>query len=159
MAMKQTHNVVVFLISLFILGSCSSDSSKQAKSEEIQAVLENIDAVKDFENGSKVISNFQEKANAQADEVTNLRKTNISAFFEKAKYYEYCIVTVGEHTILKVSDFEDCQTSGSWATCLPLVEGYIRSNGWVYKKDYANQIIGTPDDQKRFAYLFNKLDK
>lgn len=159
MAMKQVYFVFLLLVSLFTLQSCTSDSSEQAKSKEVQAVLENIDAVKSFENGAKVISDFQDKANSQANEVINLRKSNIAAFFEKAKYFEHCIITVGEHTILKVTDLEDCQTSGSWAACLPLAEGYIRSNGWVYKKDYANQLIGTPDDQKRFAYLFNKLDK
>ena len=144
---------------LLVFTGCTELTPHKELTEEVKVVLDDIESITQSKDPSQAIFEFQEKANEQADEVTNLRKSNMAAFFEKANYYEHCIITVGEHTIVRVVDLEDCETSGSWATCMPLVEGYIRKGNWVYKKDYANQIIGLPDDQKRFAYLFNELEK
>ena len=37
---------------------------------------------------------------------------------------------------------------------MPFVEGYIKKGKLNYKKDYMNNVIGTPDGQQRVAYFF-----
>ncbi len=150
---------LAILIALFTLNSCIEISNKKPLSDEVAQILANIDSIKNSPSPTTSIAHFQELANEQADEVFNLRRSNMGAFLELAKYYEHCIITVGEHTILHVTDFDDCETSGSWAQCMPKVEGFVRQGDWIYKKDFANNVIGKPDSQKRFAYLFNKLKK
>jgi len=65
------------------------------------------------------------------------------------------VVTVGFHTIVKVSDFENCIQSGFWGVCMPYAEGYIQKGSLAPQKDYLNNIIGKPDAQERMMFLFN----
>ena len=37
---------------------------------------------------------------------------------------------------------------------MPKAEGYIKKGSLNYNNDFANNIIGVPDNQKRIMYLF-----
>ena len=64
-------------------------------------------------------------------------------------------IIVANHTVIKITDFNDCKPSASWGTCMPMAEGYIKKGVLQHEKDYCNNIIGLPDNQKRTLYLFD----
>lgn len=105
-------------------------------------------------NKTPIIS-FKKFADTEADKSIILSKKNISSSLTKVKKFKYCIITVGTHTIIKVSDFKNCKQSGAWGTCMPIAEGYIKKGTLKHQNDFINNIIGLPDNQERTMYLFN----
>jgi hypothetical protein len=81
-------------------------------------------------------------------------KKNIKKVLIKSKEYSNCVIVTGNHTIVKIISFDNCQQSGSWEACMPTVEGYIKKGNLNYKKDFMNNVIGKPDKQERVAYFF-----
>jgi hypothetical protein len=81
-------------------------------------------------------------------------KKNIKKVLIKSKEYSNCVIVTGNHTIVKILSFDNCQQSGSWKACMPTVEGYIKKGKLNYKKDFMNNVIGKPDKQERVAYFF-----
>ena len=81
-------------------------------------------------------------------------KNNIETVLTEAKTYKNCVIITGNHTIVKILDFDDCKQSSSWGYCMPTAEGYIKKGELVSQEDYINNIIGRPDAQKRTVYLF-----
>lgn len=107
--------------------------------------------------GDNPITNFQDSAKEVANKIVPLSKDNIQDLLTEMKEFKHCVITTGDHTIIKIIDLDDCKQSGSWATCMPMAEGYIKKGKLAYKKDYMNYIIGIPDAQSRTAYLFDPL--
>lgn len=101
------------------------------------------------------IATLLEDAREHADQSLILHYSNAEKAFEVASGYEHAIVITGDHTAVRIVDFEDCQQSSSWGTCMPKVEGFIRKNGGLeWQDDYMNYVVGTPDNQNRKIYLF-----
>lgn len=100
------------------------------------------------------IETFKTKATNVETEVIKLNKDNIKDALTKAKDFKNVVITVDNHTIVKL-DINDCKPSGAWSTCMPKAEGYIKKGGLVYQNDYANNIIGLPDNQERLMFLFD----
>ncbi len=116
--------------------------------------LKNIESL-EKEESNNPINAFREAADASAERVIALTKENMSEVLTEAKKYKYCVITTGDHTIVKIDDPENCKQSGSWGACMPYATGYIKKGELIFQEDYINFIIGRPDDQERTAYLFN----
>ena len=80
---------------------------------------------------------------------------NIKEVLIKSRDYANCVITTGNHTIVKIESMDNCQQSGSWKACMPYVKGYVKKGKLNYKADYMNNVIGIPDGQQRIAYFFN----
>lgn len=139
---------------LILISSCSNTSQQEKNNSPETVILEDIKTLK-YNEGKTPIISFKSYADSKADKSITLSKKNITTSLIKAKEYKYCIITVGTHTIIKILDFKNCKQSGSWGTCMPIAEGYIKKGALKYKKDFINNIIGLPDSQKRIMYLFN----
>eukprot|EP01029_Cantina_marsupialis_P010001 TRINITY_DN2294_c1_g1_i2.p3 TRINITY_DN2294_c1_g1~~TRINITY_DN2294_c1_g1_i2.p3 ORF type:complete len:149 (+),score=13.91 TRINITY_DN2294_c1_g1_i2:2750-3196(+) len=102
------------------------------------------------------IASINTLAAGQADKVVDLSKDNIESTLEAAKAYDSVIITVGNHTIVKVTDLNNCSPSGAWGAKMPMATGYVQKAGVLNEKnDYIKNIIGRPDSQVRKVYLFN----
>ncbi len=100
------------------------------------------------------IETFKTKATNLATEVIKLNKDNIKDALTKAKDFKNVVITVDNHTIIKLN-VNDCKPSGAWSACMPKAEGYIKKGDLAYQNDYANNIIGLPDGQERLLFLFD----
>lgn len=121
----------------------------------IEDVLKNVSNLEDWtDEHHNPIEVFAAAAKSQAAKSIDLDKSNMGSALEEAATYRYCIITVGNHTLVRVGNMEDCQQSGSWGACMPYVKGYIQKGGLEKQEDYMNNIIGTPDNQERVMYLF-----
>ena len=146
---------IIKLLILLILTSSCSNTSKQGNNNTLEIeILKDIKTLENKETKTPIIS-FKNFANSKADKSISLTKTNISSSLIKAKEFKCCIITVGNHTIVKILDFTKCKQSGSWGACMPHAEGYIKKGELKHRKDYINNIIGLPDSQERTMYLFN----
>ncbi|QCE41201.1 hypothetical protein [Psychroserpens sp. NJDZ02] len=116
------------------------------------AFLDNIKSLK-HDTSSNPIATFKTEASTSAKKIISLNKANINAALDKAKKFKYAVITVENHTIVKL-DLHDCKPSGSWSACMPKAEGYIKKGELIYQNDYANNIIGLPGRQDCQLYLF-----
>ncbi|MCT4591005.1 MAG: hypothetical protein N4A71_24500 [Carboxylicivirga sp.] len=145
------------LLIIALLFSVASSLSAQTK---VETLTEFLDGIIKFENASinEGTPNKDIKALAaeQAELSNDLTKENIKEILETAKSYHFCVITVGVHTIVRITDLEYTQMSGSWGAKMPMGEGYVQKNGLTLKNNYINNIIGTPNSQERKVYFFNK---
>lgn len=146
--------ILKLIIFLTLITSCSNTSQQKNNNDPEAAILEDIKVLEKTRNKTPIVS-FKKFADTEADKSIILSKENISSSLTKAKKYKYCIITVGTHTIIKVSDFKNCKQSGAWGTCMPIAEGYIKKGKLKHQNDFINNIIGLPDNQERTMYLFN----
>ena len=165
---------VCFLGIVLFLGSCE-DKKKQSeikneienetkveakteteKNTETTADLPFLKDIKSLEKDKSAnpIEAFKTKATNIATEVVKLNKDNIKDALAKAKDFKNVVITVDNHTIVKL-DVNDCKPSSAWSACMPKAEGYIKKGDLVYQNDYANNIIGLPDGQERLLFLFD----
>lgn len=131
------------------------EAATSSKSALVSGFLNNISSLEDVEGKKNPIVKFQELAANEASEVMSISKDNIEDVLSKAKQYKNCVITVKDHTIVKITDINDCKQSGSWAACMPYAEGFIKKGDLVPQEDYINNIIGLPNSQERTAYFFN----
>ncbi len=148
--MKSTS---LFIAALWL----ATFSTLQAQTDNATLVKE---LLKEFAATEKIssqtpIASVDAMAKKSAAKTISLSKDNISDALSQAKQFKYGIIVVGEHTFVKITDFNKCNTSGSWGACMPYGEGYIKKGALVSQKDYINNIIGRPDGQVRTLYLFN----
>ena len=147
--MKTVTLFIVLILSI----SCSKTTKQDDNIIPGLEVLKNIKSINKLKGKTPIIS-FKNYAISEADKTITLSKKNITTSLTRAKEYKYCIIIVGAHTIIKILDFKDCKQTGSWGTCMPKAEGYIKKGVLKYKKDFINNIIGLPDNQERTMYLF-----
>ncbi|AUP79311.1 hypothetical protein [Flavivirga eckloniae] len=129
-------------------------SNVNSNSNIVSEFLADIKTLEDVK-GQNPISSFQKLAEEKASKVLTVSKDNIKEVLASAKEYSNCVITTGDHTIVKISDITDCKPSGSWGACMPFAKGYIKKGELILQEDYINNIIGIPDSQDRKAYLFN----
>jgi len=144
---------------LIVLVSCSSekstDTNKDSESKK-SIVTEFIKDVSSLEEDStkNPIETFIEEAPSFASKTVELSKENIAEALETAKEFKNTVIVVGNHTIVKITDFKDCLQSGSWGACMPKAQGYIKRGELESKDDYINNLIGRPSDGSQTMYLF-----
>ena len=143
------------IITLILLTGCvTSTSDNEAKSTIVSDFLANTYSIENLED-KNVITSFEAAATIEADEIITLTSSNIKGILSSSANYKTCVIIVEDHTIVKITDYENCKQSGSWGACMPIVEGYIKRGALELQEDYLNNIIGLPDSKKRTAYLFN----
>ena len=132
-----------------------STTQNTEKDTETTADLPFLKDIKSLEKDTSAnpIEAFKTKATNLATEVVKLNKDNIKDALTKAKDFKNVVITVDNHTIVKL-DVNDCKPSGAWSACMPKAEGYIKKGDLAYQNDYANNIIGLPDDQDLLMFLF-----
>jgi uncharacterized protein YggL (DUF469 family) len=150
--MKSISTLVLIVCLGFV-----TNLSAQSNSETLKEFL---DGIINFENATinegTPIADIKALAAEQAALMKDLTKESVKEVLETAKDYHFCVITIGEHTIARITDLEFTQMSGSWATAMPMGEGYIQKNGLTMKNDFLNNIIGIPNSQERKVYFFNK---
>ena len=145
-----------FFLAITFLISCSNEQSNKTIDPIVSSFLEETATLKDFTvNKENPITRFIAEAKHSAAISEKIDKQNINALLLKAKEYKHCVITTGNHTIVKIMNLEDCKDSGSWGACMPKAEGFIKKNKLIAQKDYINNIIGRPDDQVRTCFMFN----
>ncbi len=149
--------VVISMLSIMLGCSTKNEQKKESQESRESLVADFINDVSYFEsvNSNTVITAFEREATAIAERRISLNKDNIASILVTAKHYKTLVITVEDHTIVKIVDLSDCQPSGSWGTCMPLGEGYVKRGELVKQRDYINNIIGSVDEQERTAFLFN----
>nr|WP_321407868.1 hypothetical protein [uncultured Carboxylicivirga sp.] len=127
---------------------------------KVETLTEFLDGIIKFENAtiqeSTPIADIKNLAAAQADKMLDLNKETIAEVLETAKAYHFCVITVGVHTIARITDLENCQQSGSWGQCMPMSEGFVQKSGLTNINDYLNNVIGIPNSQERKVFFFMK---
>jgi hypothetical protein len=149
------------LLSLALF-SCSEEScevaevqTQEEKTAIYDAFLTDLDALKDFEGNP--VPEFKEYAEKNADAYTELHKSNAEKAFADGKNYKHVFIVYGDHTVVRIVDFDNCTMSGSWGVCMPLGAGYIRKGGDLnYKNAHVNNIISKPDQGEQIIYYFNE---
>ncbi len=135
-----------------------SQSEVNTKSDETQSVNDYISIAMLVDKESKMsgspIDSILQFASAKADKSIVLTKDNMKVSLQNATTYKSCLITVGNHTVVLISDFNNEIASGSWGCQMPMGKGYIKRGEIEVKEDYINNIIGVPDTQKRNMYLF-----
>ncbi|TLX73675.1 hypothetical protein E9993_14550 [Labilibacter sediminis] len=145
---------VLFSI-LFIVSFCAFATAQEAKDVTIQKFTKGILSFPEGELSRYTpISSFNKEALDNAAKSGNLTKENMAGYMAEAKNYKYCLITVGTHTIVKITDLNKTIMSGSWGCKLPYGEGYIQKGSLNFKQDYINNIIGIPDSQRRMIFFF-----
>ena len=130
--------------------------AQQSKVETLQSFLGDVISLdaSTINTGEPLVT-VSELAAGKAAKSIEITKENIESALATAKSYKTSIIIVGRHTIVKITDLDDCTQSGAWGTCMPKGVGYIQKSGELNKKEgYINNIIGIPDGQKRMLYLF-----
>lgn len=175
------HMKKVFLLIVMIaIVSCSKENKQESPSdsnlvEQPEGQTEQKPAAQTLATSSTVVSDFlanvhsletaisntsitafKEEASNTATKTMSLTKENVKEAFETARSYKQAIIVTGDHTVVKIVDFNECQDSGSWGACMPKAEGFIKKGALEYQNDYVNYIIGLPtDNQERTIYFFN----
>ncbi len=147
-------------ISTLVLIVCLGFITNLSAQTKTETLKEFLDGIINFENATITegtpIVDIKALAAKQAALEKDLTKESVKEVLETAKAYHFCVITVGDHTIARITDLEYTQMSGSWAMAMPVGEGYIQKNGLTMKNDFLNNIIGMPNSQERKVYYFNK---
>ena len=140
---------------IILLISLTTIQAQQNKAETIKDFLTDaISLDNETMSNTSPIESFNTIAKEKASKSLILTKENMEESLASAAKFKHCVITVGTHTIVKITDLENCIHSGSWGTCMPYGEGYIQKGSLLPYKDYINNIIGMPDSQKRMMFLF-----
>lgn len=147
-------------LAFLLMASCSNSNTEEKNNVSLAVSTEVVDAfltsTSSFEetNFKQPIVEFQKQAEARSLKKMTFTKNNFNEVLEEAKNFDNLVIVVGNHTIVKVEDVNNCVESGSWGNCMPYGEGYIKKGELNFQKDYINYIIGKPDNQVRIAYFF-----
>ena len=145
----------VLLTVLFLASFCAFSNAQEGKDVVIQKFTEGIVTFPEGELSRYTpISSFNKEALDNAAKSATLTKENMASTIVEAKNYKYCLITVGTHTIVKITDLDKTIMSGSWGCKLPFGEGYVQKGTLSFKQDYINNIIGIPDAQRRMVFFF-----
>lgn len=154
--MRMINNIAILFFASVVIIGCDRKTKLKEDGNENNVVSNFLSDVKSLEidtNTNSIVA-FKELVEEIADNKMVISKKNIKKVLIKSKDYSSCVIVIGNHTIVKIISFDNCQKSGSWEACMPFVEGYINKGKLNYKKDYMNNVIGTPDGQQRVAYFF-----
>ncbi|TCO10734.1 hypothetical protein [Natronoflexus pectinivorans] len=132
-----------------------STMNAQSEAEKLKALLDGIlDLSEATITENTTVPVISQLAAQQAETTIELTKENISEAFTTGMDYANALIIVGQHTIVKITNWSDCVASGAWDACMPKGEGLIRRGSYTERNDYINNIIGVPDAQTRTLYLF-----
>jgi uncharacterized membrane protein YcgQ (UPF0703/DUF1980 family) len=127
---------ILFLFTLLI--SCKEESSKtlagdtaseegitidtetpmekdEATASAIYMYLTDIKSFSSTEDGNP-IEEFQALAEKSAAQKIDITKENFVDALKTAAHFKHIYITVENHTVIKIEDLTNCQSSKSWAT-------------------------------------------
>ncbi len=146
----------ILLINALIIFSFGVAHAQENKAELVKELLSGtLDINIEDLNANSPISSINKLAFEKAEKTIALTKDNIKVSLQEAKRYKNCIVTVGVHTIVLITDKNKTIMSGSWGCRMPYGQGYVQKGTLNFKEDNINNIIGVPDTQRRVMFLFN----
>ena len=147
--MKKTFLLLAMAFSVLQFSNAQDNAAK------VQALLNGIINFDEAELSAVTpIQSVNRIASQQADTTLVLSKESIESALSTAKAYSKGIVTVGQHTIVLIENWNDCQQSGAWGTCMPQGRGFVKKGELIEMSNYINNIIGVPDAQRRTLFLF-----
>lgn len=150
--MKKNSFLLLCIVMVIIGFSCTSNN-KPGKLKGFVSDAVQLDP--ELFTGSEPISQIAAKLGESADKTMVINKSNITEVLEEAKNYGKVFIVVENHSIVKITDFNDCQKSTAWGACMPKGASLIQKSGNFEKEsDYINNLIGKPDNQIRKIYLF-----
>ena len=157
--MKTIKNIITLFLTSVVIVACNSKSDLKNqeyynKNNIVSKFIKDVKSLESDTNTNPIVA-FKQLAEEIADNKIIVSKNNIKKVLIKSKDYSNTVIVTADHTIVKIKNLEDCQESGSWNTCMPSVEGYIKKGKLKYKKDYMNNVIGKADGQDRIAYFFS----
>lgn len=142
---------IICIVFTFIFVNAQSDISSQIKN--LVATTMKIDKSKISKFSP--IQSINELAKETADTLIFITRDNMNDAMKTAKKYKNAFITVEDHTILKIIDYDNAIISGSWATKMPYGKGYVKKSMQVtFREDHINYIIGLPDNQIRRLFLY-----
>lgn len=143
------------LLVCFALFTLSLVQAQSTKREQIAQLFSGVMVMSDNALDAQLpIKSINALAKEKAAKTAEVSKANLPDLLKEAGTYSAVYITVGNHTIVKITNLEDCQVSGAWGTCMPMGKGYIQKGDLQSKEGYINFIIGVPDSQKRMIYMF-----
>jgi hypothetical protein len=146
---------ILFIVAVFLATQSFAQETKVDILRQFAGDLITIDT-KTADQAEPLVT-MSQLAAAKAAKSIELTKENIKQALATAKDYKTAIIIVGRHTIVRITDDDDCTPSGSWGACMPKGTGYIQKGGVFHQKEgYINNIIGVPDGQKHVMYLFDR---
>ncbi|MFC0876746.1 hypothetical protein ACE01N_09130 [Saccharicrinis sp. FJH2] len=147
--MKKILFAVIAVFSFAVLNAQTS------KKETIAKLFTGVMVMSDANLDDQLpIQSVNELAAEKADKTAEVTKETLPDLLKEAAGYSAVFMTVGNHTIVKITDLKDCQASGAWGTCMPKGEGYVQKGELQPKEGYINFIIGVPDGQVRKIFMF-----
>ena len=156
--MKITNYIYLLSFASILIIGCNSKTDVNPEEDQVQdnivsKFLIDVKSLESDTNTNPIVA-FKDLAEEIAEDKMVVSKKNIKKVLIKSKEYSNCVIVTGNHTIVKILSFDNCQQSGSWKACMPTVGGYIKKGKLNYKKDFMNNVIGKPDKQERVAYFF-----
>lgn len=147
------NKLILLLVSIIIGFSWAGCQSKsQDVDRMIRDVLKYEPSQLEIDEPIKVVL---ELAASQAEKSFSLTKSNVSEVVSEMKNYPVCLIIVGHHTLVRITDAQDCSKSTSWGCCMPQGTSLTQKDGkMVRRRDYINSIIGQPDKQSRKVFFF-----
>lgn len=145
----------ISILALLLL-SFALTVSAQEKAVQLQSFIADIVTVSDEKlDVSEPIAPLAELLRSKSDTSLLLNKEGMVEGLSLLESYRFAIIVVGNHTIVKITDKNDIRQSGAWGTKVPKGVALIQRSGVLTEKnDYINNLIGVPDNQKRFLFLF-----
>ncbi len=147
--------ITMIMVTFMFLGLATLNA-QETKSQVMKSFLSGIIT---FEKGdldpNTPIASVNTVAEKKAAKFIKITKENIADALKTAKEFKHCVITVADHTIVKVTDLADCSPSGSWGACMPMGKGLVQKGSFTEKSDYIKNIIGRADSQVRTMFLFN----
>ncbi|MGF7138694.1 hypothetical protein [Roseimarinus sediminis] len=144
------------LLPLLLFFAFSNLARGNEKPAQIKALLDEVHLIAMSElEGAEPIAAVDDLLSDADDKTIVLTRENIQESLEEAVQYRYVIIIVENHTLVRITNLNDCSQSGVWEACMPYGRGLIQYSGELREETgYINQLIGVPDGQLRKMYLF-----
>jgi NADH/NAD ratio-sensing transcriptional regulator Rex len=147
------RKVLIVIAGILCFGSMFAQESKDF------VIKAFTDGIINFAEGElsaySPISSVNKISKKQAAKIIVITKENMAESLEESKNHKACIITVSDHCIIKITDFNKTIMSRSWGCEFPFVDAYIQTGTLKFKQDYCNNIIGMPNYQILTMFLFD----
>lgn len=148
---------IIYLVICAFFVSCVQDKKVNETENHTNSIATDfINDISSLESvkGADCITQLKESAENSASKEMTLSKENIEEYYDLISSGAKGLIIVENHTAVVIDNVQDCKNSGSWGACMPMGIGYIKRGNLEEQEDYINNIIGTPDSQKRVGFVF-----
>jgi hypothetical protein len=151
------HALFLALTLVGLVGCNSEPKTSTPATPDQEMVARNfLEDLETLNHADDPINAFKAGAESIADEAFDLDGENAKLMMTKVQDYSKTVIVVEDHTIVLTTNQDECRESGSWKACMPFARGFIKKGDLMFQEDFANNIIGIPDDQQRRVYFFSE---